>query len=129
MTLAILRGEQSPSEEEMLLEDWGSRPQGFPWWASDVADNDCAPESGSDVEDNNQAQGDARENGVALRKTEPERQEEHKELLDVATVDAGDGGMWVNGFESEPGRWLPPPPRLPPAAASSQWTKSRANGN
>lgn len=123
MTLAILRGERSPSEEEMLLEDWGSRPQGFPWWAGDVPDNECATESGSDVEDSDQGQGDARENGVVLRNTEREGQEEQMELLDVAPVDA------ENGFESEPGRWSQPSPRLSLAAAYSQWTKSRANGN
>ena len=53
MTLAIIRGERSPSEEEALLEDWGSPPEGFAWWTDDADDKGSAGEGweGEDDDD------------------------------------------------------------------------------
>ena len=45
VTLAIIRGERSPSEEEARREDWGSPPEGFAWWTDDAEDQAtrCGP--------------------------------------------------------------------------------------
>lgn len=38
MTLAILRGERSPTEAEAFIEDGGGYPDGFAWWEGDLDD-------------------------------------------------------------------------------------------
>ena len=42
MTLAVIRGERSPSEEEARREDWGNPAEGFAWWTDDADDQGSA---------------------------------------------------------------------------------------